>query len=109
MESVKLFKVLSDETRLRILVLLKEKPLCVCQMQEILKLPQSKVSKHLAKLRDQNFVKSFQDGKFVKYELVPDEKLLAVLNIVLADQESNQQCLIDLNIINDFDDLVRGE
>ncbi|MFU0832798.1 MAG: hypothetical protein ACFWUC_07655 [Oscillospiraceae bacterium] len=50
------FKRASDETRLRIMVLLAQKELAVCEICGILKLSQPKVSKHLAKLRDMGFV-----------------------------------------------------
>ena len=46
------FKVLSDETRLRIMVLLFHNELCVCQLTGITGISQPNVSKHLAKLRD---------------------------------------------------------
>ena len=61
MEIEKLFKALSDPTRVRVLLLLSQKKLCVCQLQKILKLPQSKLSKHLGKLRDLNLVVGYQD------------------------------------------------
>jgi ArsR family transcriptional regulator len=44
------FKVLSDETRLRILILLDRRELCVCEICQILDLSQPKVSRHLAKI-----------------------------------------------------------
>ncbi|MDN5464841.1 MAG: metalloregulator ArsR/SmtB family transcription factor [Lactococcus lactis] len=65
MEIEKLFKALSDRTRVRVLLLLSQKKLCVCQLQKILKLPQSKLSKHLGKLWDLNLVVGYQDGKFI--------------------------------------------
>lgn len=106
MESTKYFRAMSDETRLRLLLLLAQRPLCVCQMQEILELPQSKISKHLAKLRDQNILQSFHDGKFVKYELQDDHFLKELL--VLAEKELMAQppFTIDRERINDFDHLV---
>nr|HXK57067.1 metalloregulator ArsR/SmtB family transcription factor [Gammaproteobacteria bacterium] len=48
----RLFKALSDETRLRILCLLLEGELCVCDIMAVLQLPQSTVSRHLAYLKN---------------------------------------------------------
>ncbi|MCM8782085.1 MAG: metalloregulator ArsR/SmtB family transcription factor [Candidatus Omnitrophica bacterium] len=64
-----LFSALSDETRLRIMVLLSEKELCVCQIEAALNLPQAKVSRHLAVLRYAGLVRDRRDGLWVYYSL----------------------------------------
>lgn len=66
---VALFKALSDETRLRIMVLLSEKELCVCQIEAALSLPQAKVSRHLTVLRYAGLVRIRRDGLWVYYSL----------------------------------------
>jgi ArsR family transcriptional regulator len=63
------FKVLSDETRLRLLMLLDRRELCVCEMCQILDLPQPKISRHLAKMRDLNIVRVTKEGQWVFYYL----------------------------------------
>lgn len=69
------FKVLSDETRLRILVLLHHKKLCVCEICGITGEPQPKISKHLAKLRDMGFVKDERQEQFIFYDLNLNEQV----------------------------------
>jgi ArsR family transcriptional regulator, arsenate/arsenite/antimonite-responsive transcriptional repressor len=69
------FKMLSDETRVRILVLLYHRKLCVCQMCGIMDETQPKISKHLAKLRDMGFVKDERKEQFIYYYLNFDNKL----------------------------------
>jgi ArsR family transcriptional regulator len=94
-----LFKVLSDETRLRILVLLYNKELCVCQLQGILEEDsQPKISKHLAKLRDMGFVKDERKEKFIYYYLSDNYMIEYVLKNIIED--SNEYEVIK-------DDLVR--
>lgn len=66
---VDLFKALSDETRLRIMVLLSEKELCVCQIEAALGLPQAKVSRHLTVLRYAGLAKDRRDGLWIYYSL----------------------------------------
>jgi ArsR family transcriptional regulator len=51
MQLVEIHRCLSDETRLRLVYLLAQAPLCVCHLQSILGLDQVTVSKHLAHLR----------------------------------------------------------
>ncbi len=64
---LELFKALSDPTRLRIMVLLAEKELCVCQLEDALNLSQVKVSRHLNVLRHARMVESRRDGLWVQY------------------------------------------
>jgi ArsR family transcriptional regulator, arsenate/arsenite/antimonite-responsive transcriptional repressor len=69
------FKMLSDETRVRVLVLLYHKKLCVCQLCGIMEETQPKISKHLAKLRDMGFVKDERKEQFIYYYLNLNNKL----------------------------------
>lgn len=66
---------MSDETRLRILVLLYHKKLCVCEICGITGESQPKISKHLAKLRDMGFVKDERREQFIFYYLNIDDKI----------------------------------
>ena len=51
MDLSEIFRALGDETRLRILNLLSKKELCVCQINDVLRLSQPNASKHLNRLR----------------------------------------------------------
>jgi ArsR family transcriptional regulator, arsenate/arsenite/antimonite-responsive transcriptional repressor len=66
----RLFKALSDETRLRIVALLAHGELCVCHLEEALRLSQPKVSRHLGTLRAAGVVEDRRDGTWVYYRLV---------------------------------------
>ncbi|MCB0276200.1 MAG: winged helix-turn-helix transcriptional regulator [Calditrichaeota bacterium] len=66
---LKLFKALSDGQRLRILKMLEVRPLCVCEITEVLQLATSTVSKHLSILRDADLIRDEKDGKWVNYSL----------------------------------------
>ena len=69
MELVQIYECLCDATRLRILNLLGQGPLCVCHFQEILDEPQVKISKHLAYLRTRGLVEVERQGNWMIYEL----------------------------------------
>lgn len=66
---LKFFRAINDETRLRLFSLLAEHDHCVCELTEIMGLPQPKVSKHLAKLKDLGFVETKREGQFIYYHL----------------------------------------
>lgn len=63
------FKALSDETRLRILKLLEQGELCVCDIVAALDMIQPKVSFHLAVLKDAGLIRDRKQGKWVHYSI----------------------------------------
>lgn len=65
----KIFKALSDPTRLRIILLLLERELCVCELVFILKMEQSRVSHHLRILRDTDLVEDVREGRWIIYRI----------------------------------------
>ena len=71
-KTARTFKALGDETRLRILALLKEGELCVCDIMAALSLPQSTASRHLAYLRNNGWVHGSRRGKWMYYRLTVD-------------------------------------
>ncbi|GIM27568.1 transcriptional regulator [Clostridium polyendosporum] len=83
------FKILSDETRLRILILLYHKKLCVCEMCGITGESQPKISKHLAKLRDMGLVKDERREQFIFYYLNIDDKVFKDILKNIVDKLEN--------------------
>ena len=64
------FKALADHTRLRLIQLLGDDELCVCDCVKVLQTNQPKVSRHLAYLRRAGLVTARRDGKWTYYRLV---------------------------------------
>ena len=64
-------KALSDPNRLRILNLLGQGTLCVCDLEDVLKLNQSNLSRHLAKLKQAGLVTGEKKGLFMYYSRKP--------------------------------------
>lgn len=62
-------KAVADPTRVRILKILEEGELCVCQVIAVIALGQSTISKHLFLLRAAGLIKDRRDGKWVYYSL----------------------------------------
>jgi len=65
----KLFKALSDETRIRILKVLLERECCVCEIMQALDISQSRASRNLGILEDAGFIKSKRDGLWIVYSI----------------------------------------
>jgi len=68
-ETVQVFKALSEEIRLRVLALLMNGELCVCDLMAVLDLPQSTVSRHLAYLRNAGWVAGRRQGLWMYYRI----------------------------------------
>ncbi len=72
MDLAELFKIFGDTTRVRILFVLLEAEVCVCDLAEALNMTQSAISHQLAILKRNKLVKSRRDGKSVFYSLADD-------------------------------------
>ncbi len=75
-------KGLSDETRLRIVNLLYEKELCVCDIMETLQISQAKASRHLIYLKNAGLVKDRKHAQWAYYSIVKDERLQFIDSLV---------------------------
>lgn len=80
------FKLLSDETRLRIMVLLFHNEFCVCQITGITGLSQPNVSKHLARLRNMGLIKDKRKEQYTFYSLsIKDELFEDILESIISN------------------------
>lgn len=89
-----IFKALSDKSRLRIIKMLQKKPMCVCEITEILQLATSTVSNHLSILTEAGIINGKKDGKWINYEIInsPDDdglsSVLMYMHLILNDDET---------------------
>ncbi len=99
---INVFKILSDETRLRIIILLAGEEFCVCQLSGILGVSQPNVSKHLSKLRDVGFVSIERKEKFIFYRLVKENLILtSIAHDILSNIHEFPQLALDQKRIVD--------
>ncbi len=66
---IRVMKALSDPNRVKIVKLLQQRSLCVCELRAVLKIAQPTVSKHLKILEDADLVASWKEGLWVNYRL----------------------------------------
>lgn len=69
MSIIEVLKVISDNNRLRILNLLHAQELCVCELEYLLGISQSNLSKHLRLMTDVGFLENRRQNKFAYYKL----------------------------------------
>jgi len=83
-----LFKALSHPTRLQIVKLLKDRPLCVCDILPQIDSEQSNASQHLSVLKNQGIVESKKDGLMVIYKIKSPEvyKMIDIVEGIIMRQ-----------------------
>jgi len=95
---IKVYKALSDESRLRVLNLLLERECCVCEVMQALEISQSKASRILSALYDAGFLKLRKDGLWSLYSFDcegMDAHLKDILEATSKAFEGNNQMEID--------------
>lgn len=68
-DTIKVFKALSDSTRLRLFLLLMKRDLCVCELTFVLDMSQSRISHQLRILRDAGLVEDKREGRWIIYAI----------------------------------------
>jgi len=96
MEYIQIYKCLCDTQRLRILNLLREGPLCVCHLTEILDADQVKISKQLRYMKTLGMVIGERRAQWIFYRLADPENSLLQENLkCLQDSASEQLCFTE--------------
>ncbi len=67
-EILRSFKALADATRLRIMLLLLKEELCVCEMETVFSMEQSRISHALRSLRQAGLIEERRDGRWIFYK-----------------------------------------
>lgn len=118
MDLLQVMKALSDETRIRILNLLKDGEMCVCEIETILNISQSNASRHLTKLTTAKIVDYYKVNKYVYYKI--DEETIKefpfINEILIFHTVKLEQCKKDMQRLKKYrksgltcDDLKEGK
>lgn len=93
MKVIQIYKCLCDELRLRVLNLLKDGPLCVCHLVEILECDQIKMSKQLRYMKELGMLEGERQAQWIVYRLAdPEHPLLAENLKCLQDCSGEELC-----------------
>jgi len=91
--AIKMFKALSDETRLRIYLLLLKGELCVCELVNILNIEQSRISHSVRILKEAGLVVNRREGKWIFYAVNPEIKNNRVIQSLRDELKLSKQDL----------------
>ena len=106
-EYLRVMKAAADATRVKILKMLQQRKLCVCEMQAVLGISQPSVSRHLRLLEDADLVRSAKDGMWNNFRLARPEEANPYATIILAhlqewleDDASVQELLKQAKVVD---------
>lgn len=108
-DKTKIFKVLSDLNRLRILKMLQVRKLYACEITDMLKLAPSTVSKHLSILKESKFIVEEKEGKWINFKINPtptDQRISSILSTLdfwIADEEIIMNDIREVNRVDRFE------
>ena len=100
--TVDLFKALADETRLRILNLLYEQELCVCDVMAVLDISQSKASRHLIALKRAGLANDRREAQWMHYSLVAEREAFLIEELVVNRLRKDERCIDDLKLLGEW-------
>ena len=101
-ELASIFKALSDETRLRVIKLLENGELCVCDIFTALDMSQPKVSFHLNVLKEAGFLKDRKQGRWTHYRLDDSDLFRRFLLMSVLERIPKEAVAGDRNRLDDF-------
>ncbi len=103
---IRVMKALSDPSRVRVLKLLQDGELCVCDIQTCLRLAQSTVSRHMKVLEDSGLVQRRRQGTWIMYSLLDQHEseyeavMLSHLKTWLEDDNELKQMRLRTNLVS---------
>lgn len=98
-DTVAILKALGDENRLRIIMMLRERTMCVCEIDEVLDIALSTISSHLKILKQAGLIVDQKEGRWINYHLNKDVASSALLNAVAEEVKGSDQVVIDIGRI----------
>ncbi|WP_406789226.1 ArsR/SmtB family transcription factor [Clostridium neuense] len=104
MDLIQVMKALSDETRMRILNLLQNGEMCVCEIETVLNISQSNASRHLTKLTTAKIVDYYKVNKYVYYKMDQEtiKEFPFINEILISHAVKLEQCKKDLQRLKKY-------
>lgn len=112
LEILNITKALSDENRVRTLLMLTEGELCACQIIELLTLAPSTVSKHMSILRQAGLVEARKQGRWMHYSLAgknASKESQQVIRWVISNLENDPKIVEDRKRLQNLLKIDKGK
>lgn len=99
-EVSKVLKSLSEENRLRIVLMLLKRDLCVCEINDVLQIALSTISAHLKNLKYAGIIDDSKDGRWVVYKLTEDPNIREIVNFLYEKLKDDELIKKDLELVD---------
>ncbi|GAB4032133.1 MAG: metalloregulator ArsR/SmtB family transcription factor [Elusimicrobiota bacterium] len=97
---LRILKIVSDKTRLRIINMLLKREVCVCELRDALKISQPAVSKHIKKLKTIGLVKERQVGYWSYYSIFfSNKKIKRIIDFLMKEIADDKIFKMDIEIL----------
>jgi DNA-binding transcriptional ArsR family regulator len=111
LEMLNITKALSDETRVRAIMMLSGGELCVCQIIDMLGLAPSTVSKHMSILRQAGLVETRKEGRWIYYRLADrkNRPVREILDWLQRNLKNDKKVLDDVKQLRRMQKMSKDE
>lgn len=99
-EASKVLKSLSEENRLRIVLMLLKRDMCVCEINQLLNIALSTISAHLKNLKYAGIIEDSKDGRWVVYKLTEDPNIREIVNFLYKKLKDDELIKKDLEMVD---------
>ncbi len=96
---ISMMRALGEENRFRIVMMLRERPLCVCEICSVLEISFSTVSSHLKQLSYAGLLESQKDGRWVMYRLADDAFVPELLKLIQGRLTDTKRLEMDHRLV----------
>jgi ArsR family transcriptional regulator len=95
-QMIEWLKICADENRLRILLMLKNKPLCACELLAVLDITGATLSSHMKLMRLAGIVEQKKEGRWIIYS-IRESRIMSLLDFLIENFTDKEQILDDQN------------
>lgn len=99
---VEMIKAVADKNRMRIMLMLSVRPMCVCEMDSVLGIALSTISAHLKQMRSAGVIKSEKDGRWVIYHLADNPLVQSIVKDIKSELADDKEVKADLSKISNL-------
>ncbi|MGE4319308.1 MAG: ArsR/SmtB family transcription factor [Deferribacterales bacterium] len=94
--TVEMIKAIADKNRLRIMLMLSERPLCVCEIDSVLGIALSTISSHLKQMRSAGVIESEKEGRWVVYHPTADPLVRSIISDIKKQLSDDAEVKSDM-------------
>lgn len=93
---IEMIKAVADKNRMRIMLMLSERPMCVCEMDSVLGIALSTISAHLKQMRSAGVIVSEKEGRWVIYRVADNALVQSMIAQIKSKLSDDKEIISDI-------------